>query len=471
MKHLIAFLVALTSIALPLGAQLANFNLFPRQQPEFDIFRPTVKLDTLDIADDEIIFDEWGMPVQPGDLLGAVDTVIMVEEPPYIPGDPIAKWYFAPLVYDDYIYADTLSRVNRSEWLKEREIYGWLYNEEFNRSLMRQLKRTYLFETVGVAPYNVNSLPEPPKHYHAFVDPETTQIIITEKAPAVTASQAADMKLDIERRNWLSVFNAGLQFSQAYISPNWYQGGNNNLNIIANVYYNIKLNEAFYKNIMFETTVQYKLGLNSAPDDSLRSYSISEDLFQINSKFGLRAAKRWFYSVNLAFKTQLLNSYTSNTRNLKASLLSPGELNIGLGMTYNYTNPKNTFTFNASLSPLSYNMKTCISSRMNEENFGIAHGHKTVSEFGSSGECQMTWKIAYNIQYRSRLFAFTDYDYFQGDWEHTISFDINRFLTTQLFVHMRYDSSTPRSTETNSWRKFQLKEILSLGFSYKFSTK
>ena len=35
------------------------------------------------------------------------------------------------------------------------------------------------------------------------------------------------------------------------------------------------------------------------------------------------------------FKTQLLNSYTPNTYNLNSAFLSPGELNVGLGMPYN----------------------------------------------------------------------------------------------------------------------------------------
>ena len=51
------------------------------------------------------------------------------------------------------------------------------------------------------------------------------------------------------------------------------------------------------------------------------------------------------------FKTQLLNNYKPNTTTLKAAFMSPGELNVGVGMTYNYTNPKKTVTFDASISP------------------------------------------------------------------------------------------------------------------------
>ena len=80
--------------------------------------------------------------------------------------------------------------------------------------------------------------------------------------------------------------------------------------------------------------------------------NISEDLLQINSTFGYKAARRWYYSLNLQFKTQLFNSYPSNSDKLKSAFLSPGELNLGLGMTYNYQNDKKTFDFNATIAPL-----------------------------------------------------------------------------------------------------------------------
>lgn len=271
----------------------------------------------------------------------------------------------------------------------------------------------------------------------------------------------------IKHRNWLHSFNGSLQFSQAYISPNWYQGGNNNLNMLLNTEFNVKLNEAFHPNLLFETSVKYKLAMNSAPDDSLRNYSISEDLFQLNSKFGVRAAKRWFYSIQVQFKTQLFNGYKSNTNELKASFLSPGELNVGLGMTYNYANKKKTFTFDASVSPLSYNLKTCTNPRMDETAFDIKAGRKSASQIGSSGEGKLKWCIAHNITLTSRLFLFSDYKYFQGDLENTLSFAINRFLSTQINVNLRYDSSTPRIDGTN-WHKLQVKEILSFGFAYNF---
>ncbi len=253
------------------------------------------------------------------------------------------------------------------------------------------------------------------------------------------------------------------------MSPNWYQGGNNNLNTLANIYYNVKLNTEYHPNLLFETTAQYKLGMNNAPDDSIHNYNISDDLLQINTTFGIKAAKRWYYSFTGQFKTQVLNSYKKNSHDLNSSFLSPGELTAGIGMTYNYANAPKTFTFDASIAPLSYNLKTCISNRIDPTAYNIKEGRKTSHNFGSSAELRLFWKLAYNITFSSRIFAFTDYDSAQADWENTLSFDINRFLSTQVYVHMRYDSATPPCEDEN-WKKLQVKEILSIGFAYKFSS-
>ena len=258
------------------------------------------------------------------------------------------------------------------------------------------------------------SLPEPPKKFEANVDPKTAKIVIAEIIP----EKAPEQKLEAQfyKRHWLKTFNGSVQFSQAYVSPNWYQGGNKNLNMLVNLLLQRQAQPRIPQKFLFETTFQYKLGMNDAPNDSLRNYSVSEDLFQFNMLVGYKASKRWYYSTNVSFKTQFLKNYKPNTHELKGAFMSPGELNVGVGMTYNYANPKKTFTLDASISPLSWNMKTCFNKHMNETSYGIEPGRHTVSEYGSSAEGKMTWQICDNISMRSRLFVFSDYSYAYGDW-------------------------------------------------------
>ena len=390
----------------------------------------------------------------------AIDTTLNVDDmkfPSRLFGDMVYnKWKLSI----DTISLKTMPQTSRFEWVERQRRL---------QSRLTQLKQNTYLANPDLVPYNENLLPDPPKEYHAKVDPRKATIVIEEDPLAVTQVKDAPKPVEIKRKNWLHDFQASRHFSQAYNSPNWYQGGNNNLNIICQGLHSVKLNQAFHPNIMFENIIQYKLALNSAPEDSLRNYSISEDLFQINTKFGLRAAKNWYYSITSMFKTQMLNNYKSNTNDIKAAFLSPGELNIGLGMSYSSTNKNKTFTFDTSISPLSYNLKICTDDRLNKEDFGIKQNRNTASQYGSNAEAKIKWKAAYNITYSSRMYFFTDYSYVQGDWEHTISFDVNRYLATQIYVHLRYDSSTSRLPDTK-WHTWQLKEILSFGLTYKFST-
>lgn len=352
--------------------------------------------------------------------------------------------------------------------LLETDKMNWADMAVMRDRRRQMLEQDFMMARPDLVPYNLDKMPRPPKEFVMEVDPTQAKITVSEFVRDQKEMEHVVEPLHLKPIHWLKNFDASLQFSQAYVSPNWYQGGNSNLNAILNVLYDVKLNPAFHPNLIFETSVQYKLGINNAPDDTVHSYNISEDLLQVNSKIGLKAAKRWYYSMNLQFKTQLLNNYRTNSNDLAAAFLSPGELNLGLGMTYNYENPKKTCVFTAALSPLSYNLKMCTNSRLDPVAFGMEEGKRSLSQYGSSAELTFRWKLAFNIEYFSRMFIFTNYEYVQSDWENTINFNINRFLTTRIFAHLRYQSDAERMPDTN-WYKWQFKEILSIGFSYRFS--
>lgn len=335
---------------------------------------------------------------------------------------------------------------------------------------INRLQDDMMYQTMISNPYNIDyaywDLPERPRLPED--DVSFAAYIRKLDLPEIDPQKAELIEEEIRRIYWLHKVNTGLQFSQAFVSQNWYQGGNNHIALLFNFNWDVQLNQVYYPNLLFQSSLGYKLGMNSTPQDEVHDYSISEDLLQYNLNAGLKAFKKWYYSFNLMFKTQLLRNYEKNSEVRKASFLSPGDLNIGLGMSYSTTNKNKTFQLTATVSPISYNLKTCISDKVDHGRFNIDPDRKTHSDFGSNGEVNMTWKLAWNIEYKSRLFLFTDYDYFLADWENTLSFNINKFLSTQIYAHMRYDTSVPSNT---SWKKFMLREVLSFGLTYTFSTK
>ena len=403
----------------------------------------------------------------------AEDPGILAFEPPR-EYRVISEADLRPAVFDRYYLLDTITALTPypSDSLFRDAIFDWVDDAVWQQYIVRRIRQHYMISNPGKVKYNERLLPEPPRRWHMELDPQTAKLHFVEDVPRLPDSIAAPHDIvagDIGRRHWIRDAHAKLQFTQAYVSPNWYQGGSNNLTMLLDLGYSVKLNPSFHPKLLCEMSVGYKLAIHGTPEDSLRNYNISEDLFQFNGKLGYKAWRNWFYSMTALVKTQFFKNYEVNSPTLKAAFLSPVEINMGIGMTWEHINPRKTFQINASLSPLSWNMKGCNYTRVNVSDYGIRPGHKAVHKLGSSGELKFTWNITWNISYSSRLFVFTDFDVAQGDWENTVNFSINRFLSTQLYVHLRYDSGTPRPDKESNWHLWQLKEILSFGFAYQFS--
>lgn len=371
----------------------------------------------------------------------------------------------------DYVADNTDNKLKRLTTSKDTDsdyVPYWLHN-----ALTKdRISQDYMYQVMVTSPntiqYTYWDLPVPPR----LPEDDVTlgAYIRNLNLPEVSVADALLPEFEQKKKHWLHNFSTGLQFSQAYVSKNWYQGGNNYLQLIYNFYWDVQLNPTYHPNQIFESTVTYKLGINSIEKNAVgRRYSISEDNFQYNVKYGFKAFKKWFYTITGQFKTQFFHNYKTNTDIRTASFLSPGDLNLGIGMTYSHVNEKKTFNMTASIAPLSYNLKLCIDKEIDPTPFNIKPGHTSHSEIGSSGEVNMTWQATSNVSMRTRLFAFTDYTYFQGNVETTWDFAINRFLSTQIYANLRYDSSS--DFNLSKWHHWMLKEILSFGLTYTFSTK
>lgn len=380
---------------------------------------------------------------------------------------------FMPLVFErQEVYCDSITYSADSIGIDKM---GFEYDSRFLDEAMRKtyderrLRYHIMLNHPDMVAYNLDNLPKPPKQYEIAADPSTRTLKLEETDTDPLAAEIVE-ELEvpvIKVRNWLHTIDGSLQFSQAYISDNWYQGGNNNLNILGNFTWTVALNQQVHPNLLFENTVQYKIGLSSAPQDTVRNYSISEDLFQVNTKFGYKAIRNWYYSATMQFKTQLFNNYVSNTNDLSASFLTPGELNLGLGMTYGTKSKNGYATFDLSVSPLSYNLKICRENdRVDPTAMGVDAGKHVKGDFGSNVEAKLTWAITPAISWSSRVYAFTNYDYVQGDWENTFNFSINKYLSTQFYLHLRFDDSAESNPD---WGYWQMKEILSFGLKYRFA--
>jgi len=259
---------------------------------------------------------------------------------------------------------------------------------------------------------------------------------------------------------WTLKSLANLQFSQNYVSSNWYQGGSDNISILGII--NGTFNYDNKKNIQWDNFAEWRLGFNSVEGDTMRLLNTNDDVFRATSKLGIKAGGNWFYSGSVDFSTQFFNSYKAiNSTDMKAKLLTPVRLNIGVGLDYKYEK-----LFSLMLSPLSYKFIYANDTiNVNKKSFGILPGEKVLSQIGSSFRAQINYSPSREIQIDSKLSFYTNYEKVEIDWEIIGNFRVNRFLSTRLSLNPRYDNTVILAAGEKA--KIQFKELLTFGLSYK----
>lgn len=272
-----------------------------------------------------------------------------------------------------------------------------------------------------------------------------------------------DMDIVVRKPNfWTFKTNFSFQFTQNYVSDNWYKGGESHNALLAAT--SIQANFDNKRRLTFDNHLEMKLGFQTSHDDSKHKFKTNSDLLRLTNKLGYCAVHDWYYTLMLQSWTQFYKGYKPNDPRVYSDFMAPFVSLLSLGMDYKKTTKNNRFTVTATVSPIALKFQFVKFSDL-VTSFGHDPGKKVKWEYGSNITVNYTWNIWKNISWAGRFYFFSDYSKVQMEWENTFNFTINRYLSTRLFLYPRFDDAVVRK---DGMSYFQFNELLSLGLNCNF---
>lgn len=269
------------------------------------------------------------------------------------------------------------------------------------------------------------------------------------------ATPQAVVDIIVQKPNfWVTKGNFSTQLTESFFSPNWYQGGTNNLNLLSML--TLEANYNNKRKVQWDNKLDARLGFYKNQGEDVES---NQDLLRLTSKLNLKAIRNWNYAIEAQGNTQMLNHHDADGA-LQSRFLSPADVAFTVGMDFKKTFNKGSVSIFPG--PLSYKLNYVLNTDLAEK-YGIEAGKHARHDIGSKIEVNFDYKITDNISYKTRFYYFTTYANVQADWENTLNFQVSKYISTKLFFHTRFDDFVDAY---DGWGHFQFKQYLMLGLNY-----
>lgn len=266
---------------------------------------------------------------------------------------------------------------------------------------------------------------------------------------------------------WNLTGKSNLGLTQTALS-NWASGGDNSLAFL----FVFNGTADYTKNdITWKNSIELRNGWLKPGNDKIEK---NDDKIEIITRFGIKAAKKWNYSSEIDFQTQLFNGYDYPDRENKISaFLAPAYTVFKLGLEY--CPGKN---LSLLLSPISSKMTYVKdTAAVDATSYGIHEGHQTNWQVGFNTDLSWTKQFSSYISYTTKYKMFTNYaapfSKFDVSWENNLSLQLSTFISMNIRYYLVYDDDVTFDTgrvddfgDAIMKAKWQMKELISIGFIY-----
>lgn len=277
---------------------------------------------------------------------------------------------------------------------------------------------------------------------------------------------------------WTIGGDGNVGFTQTYLN-NWKKGGKSAMSIllVGRGYANYS-----YNKLRWENSAEIRNGWIKPGDEMIQK---NDDKFRLTSRLGLSAFQKWFYSTELDFETQFFNGYKyPNIEKPISSFLAPGRFLAKIGLDY-----KPHKDFSLFISPLTSKTVFVIDTlKIDHTAYGIQRGRTAQWEPGINTDVRFKKEFAGNITFETKYRMFINYlepmERFEMEWENLLNVQLNEYISFRTMIHTIYDRKVlfdrldkegnpvlDQNGQKIREPKLQLREFVTIGFSYKINRR
>jgi hypothetical protein len=264
-----------------------------------------------------------------------------------------------------------------------------------------------------------------------------------------------------------------LGFTQTYLN-NWKAGGNSAFALLTV----LKATANYSKGkVKWENSGEFRNGW-IRQGGSVQQTQKNDDKFELISRIGLSAFKKWYYSTEIDFVTQFFNGYNYPDKSTPISgFMSPTKTTFKLGFDYKPNNNISLF-----LSPISVKNVFVLNKDIDQTTYGIDSDKHSFWQPGFEADFAYKQNLTKLVSYETKLKTFFNYNAplkkVDINWENTLTAQLTNRINMTFNWYMLYDDNVTFATgrydsDGNQIYKpkWQTKELMTIGFTYKINKK
>ncbi|MEI6948901.1 DUF3078 domain-containing protein [Paraflavisolibacter sp. H34] len=261
-----------------------------------------------------------------------------------------------------------------------------------------------------------------------------------------------------------------LNFSQASLT-NWAAGGQNAVsgNAIVNYFSQYKRGKKAWDN-------NFSLGYGLIMQGKANRFIKSDDKIDLTSRYGWEVSRRWNISALVNFRSQFTAGYAyPNDSVVISRFFAPAYLTIAPGFDY-----RPGADFSLFLSPVTTRFIFVTDKRLSQAGaFGVDPGERMRLEAGGYVKAALIKNLSEDLNLATSLDLFSNFldrpENVDVNWQMLLVLKVSKYISASLSTQLLYDDNTKVTTYKSdgitvdrSGPRTQFKEVLGIGFAYKF---